>query len=60
VVRRRTAGIPLRICAAYRAATSYLTGEKLDTFLMALERDPLFAADVPALIAENPALLYTR
>ena len=33
-------------------ALSYLIGEKLDTFLMASERDPQFAAELPAFVAE--------
>jgi hypothetical protein len=33
-------------------ALDYLIGEKLFTFLMASERDPQFAAEVPAFIAE--------
>jgi hypothetical protein len=33
-------------------ALNYLIGEKLVSFLQAAERDPLFAAEVPAFIGE--------
>jgi hypothetical protein len=33
-------------------ALNYLIGEKLFTFLMVSERDPLFAAEVPAFVEE--------
>jgi hypothetical protein len=33
-------------------ALSYLIGEKLFSFLHAAERDPMFAAEVPAFIGE--------
>ena len=41
-------------------ALNYLMGEKLFSFLHAAERDPLFAAEVPAFIGEIRRLFTAR
>ena len=41
-------------------ALNYLIGEKLFSFLHAAERDPLFAAEVPAFIAEIQRLFTAQ
>lgn len=42
------------------SALDYLIGQKLFAFLHASERDPLFAADVPAFIGEIRRLFTTK
>ena len=42
----------IRASFGLKNALDYLVGEKLFTFLMALEDDPLFAAEVPAFVVE--------
>ena len=43
-----------------QSALDYLIGEKLFSFLHAAERDPLFAAEVPAFICEIRRLITER
>ena len=43
-----------------RRALGYLIGEKLFSFLHAAERDPLFAAEVPAFICEIRRLFTAK
>ena len=45
---------------AWRTRLNYLIGEKLFSFLHAAERDPLFAAEVPAFIGEIQRLFTAQ
>lgn len=47
-----TATEDIRESFGLESALDYLIGEKLFTFVMASERDPAFAAELPAFVAE--------